>query len=161
MSPAYWLDDLLHPWHGAPMTMLSYLPDLTPADWASHHRELQLLRSHLFRDRTPQSLHIVGEPQSIPPSVTVCWYPEPPVRTLLKGGLEYKIHFPGAHSPVQFSIRHWDENRYWLHSSYIANNGATYTRFSLTRPFDRLPDCFLECVEIMKREYMTHISWRR
>ena len=160
MPHTHWLDDAVHPWHGSTMTTTTSLQHLTPAEWAIHHRELQLLRSHLFRDRTPQSLHIVGEPQPIPPSVVVCWYPEPPRRTFLKGGLRYQMHFPGAHGPAQISVEHWAENRYWLHSSSVAARGAVYSRFSLTRPFDRLPSCFVECVETMAHECAIHASSR-
>jgi hypothetical protein len=75
MSQVYWLDATTHPRQSAPMKRSAYLQNITMADWAAHHRELNLLRSHLFRDRTPQSLHVIGEPKPIPPSVTVCWYP--------------------------------------------------------------------------------------
>ena len=156
MSQVYWLDATTHPWQGAPMKRSAYLQNLTMADWAAHHRELILLRSHLFRDRTPQSLHVIGEPKPIPPSVTVCWYPEPPVRTFLKGGLTYQIDLPGAHGPVEISVRHWVEDRYFLHVGYFAENGAAYTRFSLTRSFEVLPGCFVQCIETMKRELSAH-----
>jgi hypothetical protein len=161
MSQVYWLDATTHRWQCAQMIRRAYLANLTPADWAAHHRELNLLRSHLFRDRTPQSLHVIGEPKPIPPSVTVCWYPEPPVRTFLKGGLEFQIDLPGAHGPVAICVQHWVEDRYFLHASYFAENGAAYTRFSLTRPFESLPGCFVECIETMKCEFTTHPPLRR
>ena len=160
LALAYWLDDSKQPWHGPPMTMRTALQNLTPADWAVHHQELQRLQAHLFRDRTPQSLHIVGDPQPIAPTVLVSWYPEPPRRTLLKGGLQYRVHFPEADGLAHFSIEHWDGDRYFLHASYATHCGAIYTRFSLTRDFDKLADCFAECVKTMEREYALHASWR-
>ena len=140
------------------MTMTTSLRHLTHADWVLHYRALQLLKTHLFRDRAPQSVHVIGEPQPIAPSVLVTWHPEPPRRTLLKGGLQYQIYFPGAHGPAQFSIQHWDEHRYSLHANYVDHRCATYTRFSLTRTFDELPACFVECVETMEREFALHPS---
>ena len=137
------------------MSRRAHLENLTLVDWAAHDRELQLLRAHLFRDRTPESLRVIGDPVPIPPTVNVCWYPEPPIRTLLKGGLTYQIDISGAHGPVTISVRHWLEDRYFLHASYFAENGAAYTQFSLTRPFDKLPACFVECIEAMRRELST------
>jgi hypothetical protein len=47
-------------------------------------------------------------------------------------------------------------DRYFLHAGYFAENGAAYTRFSLTRPFESLPGCFVECIETMEREFSAH-----
>jgi hypothetical protein len=141
------------------MTRRTAIQDLTPADWALHHRELQLLRAHLFRDHTPQSLHVVGEPRPIAPSVVVTWYPEPPRRALLKGGVRYQLHFLGADGAAQISVEHWNEDRYSLHASYTTHSGATYTRFSLTRTFDELPECFVGCIKTMEQECALHLSW--
>ncbi len=156
-----WLDAITHRWQVGPMKRSAYLQNLTKADWAAHHQELNLLRSHLFRDRTPQSLRVIGEPKPIPPSVTVCWYPEPPVRTFLKGGLLYQIDLEGAHGPVEISVQHWLADRYFLHAGYFAENGASYTRFSMSRSFESLPGCFVECIETMKREFSAHRPGRR
>ena len=142
------------------MTMRTAIQHLTSADWALHRRELRLLHPHLFRGRTPESLHVVGEPEPIAPTVLVSWYPEPPRRTLLKGGLRYPVRFPGADDQVRFSVEHWNENRYFLHASYTTHSGAIYTRFSLTRSFEELPDVFADCIKLMEREYTIHRSWQ-
>jgi len=63
------------------------------------------------------------------------------------------MHFPGACGLTQFSIQHWAEDRYLLHAGYVCERGASYTRFSLVRAFDKLPKCFVECVEAMRREF--------
>jgi hypothetical protein len=132
---------------------MTSLQNLTAADWALHGRELERLRGHLFRDHTPESLYIVGEPEVIAPSVVVCWYPEPPRRTLLKGGFRYQVYFPGAHGPSQFSVQHWAEDRYCLSASYVDYRGATYTRASLTRPLKELSGVFVRCIRDMEREH--------
>jgi hypothetical protein len=140
---------------------MTSLQNLTVVDWGIHERELETLRTELFRDHTPQSLYIIGEPEVIAPSVVVCWYPEPPRRTLLKGGLRYQVHFPGAYGPSQFSIQHWAEDRYWLSASYVDYRGATYTRFSLTRSLRELPGGFVTCIKDMEREYAMSRSPKR
>lgn len=140
---------------------MTSLQTLTTADWAIHELELEMLRTHLFRDHTPQSLYIIGEPEVIAPSVTVCWYPEPPRRTLLRGGLRYQVHLPGAHGPSQFSIQHWAEDRYWLSTSHVDYRGATYTRFSVTRSLRELPGVFVKCVKDMQREHAMSRSAKR
>ena len=140
---------------------MTSLQNLTAADWALHELELEILRTHLFRDHTPQSLYIVGEPEVIAPSVMVCWYPEPPRRTLLKGGLRYQVYFPGAHGPSQFSIQHRAEDRYWLSTSYVDYRGATYTRSSLTPSLRELSGVFARCVKDMEREHAMSRSTKR
>jgi hypothetical protein len=132
---------------------MTSLQNLTAADWAIHELELEILRTHLFRDHTPQSLYIIGEPEVIAPSVTVCWYPQPPRRSLLKGGFRYQVYFPGAHGPSTFSIQHWAEDRYCLSAGYVDYRGATYSRFSLTRSLRELPGVFVRCVKEMEREH--------
>ena len=140
---------------------MTSLQNLTSADWAVHELELEILRTHLFRDHTPQSLYIIAEPEVIAPSVTVCWYPEPPRRTLQRGGFRYRVHFPGAYGPSQFSIQHWAEDRYWLSSRYVDYRGATYTRFSVTRSLRELPGVFARCVKEMEREHAMSRSAQR
>jgi hypothetical protein len=130
---------------------MSSLQNLTAADWTLHGLELEMLRTHLFRDHTPESLCIVAEPEVIAPSVMVCWYPEPPRRTLLKGG----------YGPSQFSIQHWAEDRYCLSASYVDYRGATYTRSSLTRPLRELPGVFVRCIKDMEREHAMSRSAKR
>ena len=137
------------------------LQNLTAADWALHELELEILRTHLFRDHTPQSLYIVGEPEVIAPSVMVCWYPEPPRRTLLKGGYRYQVYFPDAHGPSQCSIQHRAEDRYWLTTSYVDYRGATYTRSSLTPSLRELPGVFVRCIKDMEREHAMNRSAKR
>jgi hypothetical protein len=134
--------------------------ELTEADWALHRQEIGELRAHLFRDRSPQSLYVIGEADSIAPSVVVVWYPEPPKRTLLRGGLRFKLHFPGAHGLSHCSIQHWSDDLYWLHAGYVDYRGASYSRFSLTVAHGRLPGCFVASVETMAREYAMHTSTR-
>jgi len=51
-----------------------------------------------------------------------------------------------------------EEQRYWLHASYVDRRGGTYTRFSLTRGFEQLAACFVECVEVMEREFARYPS---
>ena len=140
---------------------MTSLQDLTSADWAIHEVELEMLRAHLFRDHSPRSLYIIGEPDVIAPSVMVCWYPEPPRRTLLRGGFRYRVYFPGAHGPSQFAIQHWAEDRYWLSASYVDLRGATYVRFSVTRSLGELPGVFVSCVKDMEREHAMSRAARR
>jgi len=135
------------------MTKPTSIQDLTAADWALHRNELQLLQTYLFAKRTPTSLYIVGPPTIIDPSVVVCWYPEPPKRTLLRGGLIFQLHFPGAAGPSRYCVQHWLDDRYWLHANYVDHRGACYSRFSLSVPLERLPSSFIECVETMAHEY--------
>lgn len=135
------------------MATTTSIHDLTPADWTLHARELELLRIHLFRERTAKSLHVVGSAIAIAPSVVVCWYPPPPQRTLLKGGLQLQLRFPGAHGPSRCSIQHWLDNRYWLHTDYVDHRGAAYSRFSLTRSFEQLPGELAACIDTMAREF--------
>jgi hypothetical protein len=132
---------------------MTSLQNLTAADRALHELEHEMLRKQLFRDHTPQSLYIITEPEVIAPSVLVCWYPEPPKRTLLKGGLRYQVHFPGAYGPAEFSVQHWIEDRYWLSASYVDYRGAAINRFSLTRSLRDLPGGFVKCVREMEREH--------
>jgi hypothetical protein len=143
------------------MQVLAHINTLTAADRALHELELEMLRTHLFRDHTPQSLYIVAEPEVIPPSVIVCWYPEPPRRTLLKGGLRYQVYLPGAHGPSQFSIQHLAEGRYWLSTSYVDYRGAIFTRSSLTLSLGELPGAFVKCVRDMEREHALSRSAKR
>jgi len=132
---------------------MTSLQNLTAADRALHELELEMLRTQLFRDHTPQSLYIIAEPEVIAPSVLVRWYPEPPRRTLLKGGLCYQVHLPGAHGPAEFCVQHWIEDSYWLRASYVDYRGAVYNRFSLTRPLRDLAGGFVRCVKEMEREH--------
>jgi hypothetical protein len=141
-----------HPSDERPMTSLQ---NLTAADRALHEIELEMLRKQLFCDHTPQSLYIIAEPEVIAASVVVCWYPEPPRRTLLKGGLRYLVHIPGAHGPAEFCVQHWIEDSYWLRASYVDYRGAAYNRFSLTRSLKDLPGGFVRCVKEMEREHAT------
>ncbi len=120
-----------------------------------------MLRAHLFRDHTPQSLNIVGELEPIAPCVIVCWYPEPARRTLKKGGLQFQVHFPGGYGLSRYCIQHWDEDLYWLTASYVDRRSATFTRFSLTRSSHELAECFVECIKAMERELTTSPSSRR
>ena len=135
------------------MTRTNSIQDLTDGDWLLHERELQVLRVHLFRNRTPESLYVVGAGDPIAPSVVVSWYPPPPKHTLLRGGLKLQMHFPGTHGPSWYRIQHWSEDRYWLHACYVDHRGASYSRFSLTESFDALPGRFARCVDIMAREF--------
>jgi hypothetical protein len=135
------------------MTGKHPLQDLTEADWASHRQEIQNLRSHLFKNRSPASLYIRGEADPIAPSVVVTWYPEPPTRTLLRGGLRFTLHFPGAAGPSQYSVQHWNHDLYWMHARYVDHRGASYSRFSLTEPFDRVPQRFAITIDTMAREF--------
>ena len=132
---------------------MTSLQNLTAADRALHELELEMLRAQLFRDHTPQSLYIIAEPGVIAPSVLVCWYPEPPRRTLLKGGLRFQVHFPGAYGPAEFCVQHWIEDSYWLRASYVDHRGAAYNRFSLTRSLRELSGGFVKCVQEMEREH--------
>jgi hypothetical protein len=129
------------------------IQDLTPADWKLHKQELALLQAHLFKHRSPKSLYVAGDAIAIAPSVVVCWYPPPPQRTLLKGGLKFRLHFPGAHGPSWCSVQHWHDDRYWIHANYVDHRGASYSRFSLTRPFEQLPGELAACVDTMAREF--------
>jgi hypothetical protein len=126
--------------------------DLTAADWATHKREIELLRSHLFHAHTPRSLYIFAEPRIIPPGVLVCWYPEPARRSLQKGGLRYQVDFPNDYGSSTVSVQHWANDRYWLTTGYIDRRGASYTRFSITRSFHELAECFATCIKTMERE---------
>jgi hypothetical protein len=138
------------------MTGMNSLQELTAADWALHRQEICTLQAHLFRDRSPASLYVIGDADPIAPSVVVVWYPEPPKRTLLRGGLRLKLHFPGAHGLSHFSIQHWGDALYWLHAQYVDHRGASYSRFSLTLSFERLPTCLATSVETMAHEFAAH-----
>jgi hypothetical protein len=135
------------------MTTMTSIQELTGADWALHYAEVQRLKADLFARRTATSLYIVGPPSVIAPSVVVCWYPEPPKRTLLRGGVMCQLHFPGASGLSRFSVQHWLEDRYWIHANYVDERGACYSRFSVTVSFEQLPTRFVECVDTMAREY--------
>lgn len=139
---------------------MTSLQDLTAADRALHEWELELLGSILFRDCSPKSLHIVGQPEIIGPSVTVCWYPEPPRRTLQKGGFRYSMQFPGATGPSQISVQHWAEDRYWLAARYLGCRGVSYTRFSITCALHELSGRFVRCIQEMEREFAMTSSWK-
>lgn len=140
------------------MTGKHSLQELTAADWALHRQETRDLRTHLFRDRSPESLYVIGDADPIAPSVVIVWYPEPPKRSLLRGGLQFKLHFPGAPGLSHYSVQHWGDDLYWLHARYLDHRGASYSRFSLTVPFRRLPTCFATSVETMAHEYAMHPS---
>jgi hypothetical protein len=132
---------------------MTSLQNLTAADRAIHELELEMLRTQLFRDHTPRSLYIIAEPEVIAPSVVVRWYPEPPRRTLLKGGFRYQLRFPGAYGPAELCVQHWIEDRYWLRAGYVDYRGAAYNRFSLTRSLRELPGGFVRCVKEIEREH--------
>jgi hypothetical protein len=143
------------------MTGPNSIQALTAADWALHRQEIQELRTHLFRDRSAESLYVTGDADTIAPSVVVVWYPEPPKRALLRGGLRFKLHFPGAHGLSHYAVQHWSDDLYWLHARYVDHRGASYSRFSLTVPYGRVPHYFATGVETMAHEFAVQPSRSR
>lgn len=156
MPVGCWLDGPGPDWHRPGMKMKPAIKELTPADWVLHQRSLSALREQLFRVRTPESLYVAGEFEIIEPHVLVVWYPEPPERTLLTGGLAFTVDFPGAWGPSRYTIQHSGDDRYWLHATFVDHRSATFTRFSRTETFARMPQFFITCVDTMAQDCARH-----
>jgi hypothetical protein len=126
-------------------------PTLTDLDWATHEAELKFLRDRLHQGR-PAELGMLLEKEIIAPSVIIDWYPAPK-RTLLKGGIKFTVRVPDTESHAVCCVQHWLGGAYWTHVSYIRENGASFTRLSLTAPPQEVFGTLTACVQTVKRDF--------
>jgi hypothetical protein len=134
--------------------------NLTATDRAVHQREVQFLRDRLIQDRFLHNLEILSE-ETVTPSVLSEWYPEKRRRTLLKGGLKLTVRCPGTIGHAVCSVQHWVNDRYWVHVSYVAPHGASFTRLSLSSSADQLLDHFSACMQTLVTEHRSQVARTR
>lgn len=126
----------------------------TAAELKRHRSAVERIRAELFKIRTPESLHIKEDSETIIPAhVTVRYYDYGPnqktERKFFAGGLKYLAASPRRNTTYEISVSHAGGKTMNLFLVYHVTGPTTsvFTRFSMSRPWRQLHAEFVRMIE--------------